>query len=126
MKNVLDRAPERIELEVGGNVYQKLDKYEIEILSFLVSLIMVKSISMEPVLKKFALAEARRAEKFLTEDLRRQSETQKRSLFVKIFDDLFNLKIDVVQDRRLFKVRVADYLSRSSHFHEQEWKPSTG
>lgn len=122
MKDVLDRAAERIELEVGGNVYQKLDKYEIEILTFLVSLIMVKSISLEPVLKKFALAEARRAEKFLTEDLRRQSETQKRSLFVKIFDDLFDLKIDVAEDQRLFKVRVADYLSRSSHFHEQEWK----
>ena len=122
MKDVIDRAAERVELEVGGSVYEKLDKYEIEILTFLVSLIMVKSISLEPVLKKFALAEARRAEKFLTEDLRRQSETQRRSLFAKIFDDLFKLKIDVAQDGRLFKVSVADYLSRSSHFHEQEWK----
>ena len=122
MKDVIDRAAERVELEVGGSVYEKLDRYEIEILTFLVSLIMVKSISLEPVLKKFALAEARRAEKFLTEDLRRQSETQRRSLFAKIFDDLFKLKIDVAQDGRLFKVSVADYLSRSSHFHEQEWK----
>jgi DNA primase large subunit len=83
---------------------------------------MVKSISLEPVLRKFALAEARRAEKFLTEDLKRQSETQRQLLFAKIFDDLFKLKIDVAGDGRLFKVRVADYLSRSSHFHEQEWK----
>lgn len=122
MKDIINRAAERVELEVGGGVYEKLDKYEIEILTFLVSLIMVKSISLEPVLKKFALAEARRAEKFLTEDLRRQSETQRRSLYAKIFDDLFKMKIDVAQDGRLFKVRVADYLSRSSHFHEQEWK----
>lgn len=122
MKDIIDRAAERVEIEVGGNMYDKLDRYEIEILTFLVSLIMVKSISLEPVLKKFALAEARRAEKFLTEDLKRQSETQRRSLFAKIFDDLFKLKIDVAGDGRLFKVRVADYLSRSSHFHEQEWK----
>jgi DNA primase large subunit len=122
MKDIIDRAAERIELEVGGSVYEKLDKYEIEILTFLVSLIMVKSIGLESVLKKFALAEARRAEKFLTADLRRQSEMQRRSLFAKIFDDLFKLKIDAAQDGRLFKVRVADYLSRSSHFYEQEWK----
>lgn len=122
MKDVIDRAYERVEIEVGGSVYEKLDRYEIEILTFLVSLIMVKSISLEPVLKKFSLAEARRAEKFLTEDLKRQNETQKQSLFAKIFDDLFKLKIDVAEGRRLFKVKVADYLTRSSHFHEQEWK----
>jgi DNA primase large subunit len=122
MKGLIDRAVERVEMEVSGGVYEKLDKYEIEILTFLVSLIIVKSIGLEPVNKKFALAEARRAEKFLTEDLRRQSETQKRSLFAKIFDDLFRMKIEVAEDGRLFKVGVADYLSRSSHFHEQEWK----
>ena len=122
MKDVIERAAERVEIEVGGNMYDKLDRYEIEILTFLVSLIMVKSISLEPVLKKFALAEARRAEKFLTEDLKRHSEIQRQSLFAKIFDDLFKLKIDAAGDGRFFKVRVADYLSRSSHFHEQEWK----
>jgi DNA primase large subunit len=122
MRDVIDRAAERIEIEVGGNMYDKLDRYEIEILTFLVSLIMVKSISLEPVLRKFALAEARRAEKFLIEDLKHQSEIQRRSLFTKIFDNLFNLRIEVAEDGRLFKVRIADYLSRSSHFHEQEWK----
>lgn len=122
MNDVIDRAAERIEMEAGGSVYEKLDRYEIEILTFLVSLIMVKSIGLEPVLRKFALAEARRAEKFLTEDLRQQSAMQKQSLFAKIFDDLFKLKIDVAESGRLFKVKVADYLARSSHFHEQEWK----
>jgi DNA primase large subunit len=122
IRDVIDRAAERVEAEVSGNIYDKLDRYEIEILTFLVSLIIVKSIGMEPVLRKFALAEARRAEKFLTEDLKRQNELQRRSLFAKIFDDLFRLKIEVAEDGRLFKVRVADYLSRSAHFHEQEWK----
>src|SRR5438128_1719353 len=77
---------------------------------------------MEPVLKKFALAEARRAEKFLTEDLKRQNDVQRQALFSKIFYDLFGLKIDATGDGRLFKVKVPDYLARSSRFHEQEWK----
>ena len=25
-------------------------------------------------------------------------------------------------DKRLFKVKISDYLERSSHFHEQQWK----
>ncbi len=121
--NVIERAVERVETGAAGGVYESLERYEIEILTFLVSLIIVKSIGLEQVLRKFALAEARRAEKFLTEDLRKQSDLQRRSLFAKIFDDLFRLRIEpATDDKRLFKVRVADYLSRSSHFHELEWK----
>ncbi|HKU48824.1 MAG TPA: hypothetical protein VJP79_02640, partial [Nitrososphaera sp.] len=96
MASVLDIAEERVEAGATGNVYEKLGRrFESEVLTFLVSLILVKSIGLEPVLRKFALAEARRAEKFLTEDLRHQSELQRRSLFSKIFDDLFKLKITV-------------------------------
>lgn len=122
MANVLQRAVERVEAGAAGTVYENLERYEIEILTFLVSLIIVKSIALEPVLRKFALAEARRAEKFLTDDLRKQNDQQKRSLFSKIFEDLFKLKIEAAVDNRVFKVKVADYLSRSAHFHEQEWK----
>ncbi|HYY40136.1 MAG TPA: hypothetical protein VE692_02700, partial [Nitrososphaera sp.] len=86
MKDIIDRAAERIEIGVHGKIYDKLERYEIEILTFLISLVIAKSIGIEPVLRKFALAEARRAEKFLTEDLKRQSETQRRPLFAKIFE----------------------------------------
>src|SRR2546422_6321781 len=106
MKDIIERAAERIEEGAGGRIYDKLDRYETEILTFLVALIMVKSIGMEPVLKKFALAEARRAEKFLTEDLKRQNDVQRQALFSKIFYDLFGLKIDATGDGRLFKVKV--------------------
>jgi DNA primase large subunit len=122
MKYIIDRAVERVELEVDGKLYDKLERYEVEILTFLVSLVIIKSIGIDQVLRKFALAEARRAEKFLTEDLRKQNENKKGSLFMKIFEDLFKLRIVVSEDRRLFKVRVVDYLARASHFHEQEWK----
>lgn len=121
-QDIIERAAERVRTAAAGTVYEKLDRYEAEILTFIVTLIMVKSVGLEPVLRKYALAEARRAEKFLTEDLKRQSDAQKRALFSKIFDDLFHLKIDMTADGRLFKVRVTDYLMRSSHFHEQEWK----
>ncbi|HJS82390.1 MAG TPA: hypothetical protein VJ742_06095, partial [Nitrososphaera sp.] len=123
MAGVLDRAAERVEEGATGNVYEKLERYEIEVLTFLVSLIIVKSIGLEPVLRKFALAEARRAEKFLTEDFKKHNELQMRSLFSKIFEDIFHLKIGLAEeDKRLFRIKVTDYLSRSSHFHEQEWK----
>jgi DNA primase large subunit len=122
MKYIIDRAAERIETEVDGKIYDKLERYEIEILTFIVSLVIVKSVGIDQVVRKFALAEARRAEKFLTEDLRKASEIRRRSVFTKIIEDLFKLRIIVSEDQRLFKVRVADYLARASHFHEQEWK----
>jgi DNA primase large subunit len=123
LANVVDRAVQRIEVAASGGVYEQLERYEVEVLTFLVALIVVKTVGLEPLIRKFALAEARRAEKFLTQDLKRQNELQKRSLFSKIFEDLFHLKIGLSEgDNRLFKVRVTDYLSRSSHFHEQEWK----
>lgn len=122
MADIIRRAEERIQAGVSGKVYGKLDRYETEILTFLVTLIMVKSIGMEPVLKKYALAEARRAEKFLTEDLKKQNDAQRQALLSKIFGDIFCLTIGTTDDGRLFKVKVTDYLARSSHFHEQEWK----
>src|ERR687886_3089324 len=65
MKYIIDRAEERIEIAIDGKVYDKLERYEIEILTFLISLILVKFIGIESILRKFALAEARRAEKFI-------------------------------------------------------------
>ena len=122
MKYIIDRAADRIETEVDGKLYDNLERYEIEILTFLICLVIVKSIGFDQVLRKFALAEARRAEKFLTEDLRKQSTIKRGYIFTKIFEDLFKLKIVTSEDQRLFKVRVVDYLARASHFHEQEWK----
>jgi DNA primase large subunit len=122
MADIIQRAAERVHAGVSGKVYDRLERYETEIITFLVTLILVKSIGLEPVLKKYALAEARRAEKFLTEDLKRQNEDQRQALLSKIFGDLFGLAISVTEDGRLFKVKVTDYLARSSHFHEQEWK----
>ena len=125
MKHVIDRAAERIEVEITkGLVYEKLDKYEIEILTFLVTLIIAKSIGSESILKKYSLFEAMRAEKYLTEDLRKERNNErKRLLLFKIFEDLFKINVDLdSKDNNLFKVRVTDYLTRAPNFHEEEWK----
>ena len=125
MKHVIDRAAERIEIEITkGLVYEKLDKYEIEILTFLVTLIIAKSIGSESILKKYSLFEAMRAEKYLTEDLRKERNNErKRLLLFKIFEDLFKINVDLdSKDNNLFKVRVTDYLTRAPNFHEEEWK----
>src|SRR5919202_7128101 len=39
MKYIIDRAIERIEIAVDGKVYDKLERYENEILTFLISII---------------------------------------------------------------------------------------
>jgi DNA primase large subunit len=125
MKHVIDRAAERIEIEITkGLVYEKLDKYEVEILTFLVTLIIAKSIGSESILKKYSLFEAMRAEKYLTEDLRKERNNErKRLLLFKIFEDLFKINVDLdSKDNNLFKVRVTDYLTRAPNFHEEEWK----
>jgi len=121
MKHIINRAAERMETElINGMIYQKLDKYEVEILTFLVTLMMAKSIGIEIILKKHSLFEAMRAERFLSEDLKKEkSEQKKRLLLSKIFEELFKVTVDIDSaDNRLFKVRVTDYLIRASHFHE--------
>jgi DNA primase large subunit len=65
-----------------------------------------------------------RAEKFLTEDLKRERNEERRQLLIsKIFVDLFKIRVEINnEDYRSFKVKVNDYLFRASKFHEQEWK----
>ncbi|HKG86996.1 MAG TPA: hypothetical protein VKA95_01615 [Nitrososphaeraceae archaeon] len=125
MSHIIERAVERIETEITkGLVYEKLDKYEIEILTFLVTLMIAKSIGIESILKKYSLFEAMRTEKYLTEDLRKERNNErKRLLLFKIFEDLFKINVDLdSKDTNLFKVRVTDYLTRALNFHEEEWK----
>ncbi|AFU58550.1 DNA primase, large subunit [Candidatus Nitrososphaera gargensis Ga9.2] len=123
-KDIIETAIERIETEASGRLYEKLDRFQREVFIFLATLIIVKSIGIESVLRKYSLFEAMRAEKFLTEDLKRERNEQKRRLLLfKIFKELFNVDIDIdADDERLFKVKITDYLKRASHFHEQEWK----
>ena len=125
MKNIIERSAQRLEGEIrNGKLYENPGRYEIEILTFLVSLMMVKCIGNDTISRKHSLFEALRAEKFLTEDLKKERNEGRRQLLLsKIFFDLFKVQVEIDdEDNRIFKVRVNDYLSRASKFHEQEWK----
>lgn len=123
MIHIINRAAEKLENELKGKVYLNLDEYEIEIMTFLVSLLLIKSIGLEEVSKKCSLFEAMRVEKFLSSDLSNERSSQKKRLLVeKIFQELFNINIDFDSKSSICKLSVPDYLHRASRMHEQEWK----
>ncbi|MGD1836500.1 MAG: DNA primase [Nitrososphaeraceae archaeon] len=122
--HVIDRAQERIESAIfQGKIFSNLEKYDVELFTFLISLIMIKHINIEHILKKFSLFEAMRAEKFLVRDLNLNKDYKRKyELISKIFIDVFKLKMDLDQKTSLFKISVPDYIKRAVLFHEQEWK----
>ena len=123
MIHIINRAVEKLENELKGKIYSNLDEYEIEIMTFLVSLLLIKSIGLEEVSKKCSLFEAMRVERFLSTDLSIERSSQKKKLLVqKIFQDLFDINIDVDSTSSICKLSVADYLLRASKMYEQEWK----
>ena len=123
MIHIINRAVEKLENELKGKIYSNLDEYEIEIMTFLVSLLLIKSIGLEEVSKKCSLFEAMRVERFLSTDLSVERSSQKKKLLVqKIFQELFNINIDFDSTSSICKLTIADYLLRASLMYEQEWK----
>jgi DNA primase large subunit len=84
------------------------------------AIILLKLTGMNTLIKRFALAEARRAEKFLERDLSNLSDKSKEELARKIIYDLFGVEIKKQED--YFIMPVSDYLKHSVNFHEREWK----
>ncbi len=123
--HIIERAIKRIEFAlVQGKVFNDLEKYDIELFTFLVSLIIMKYIDEDWAIKRFSLFEARRVEKFLITDLLKEKDQIKKNLIIsRIFRELFQL--DVESDPKktnLFKMNISDYLQRATQFNEEEWK----
>ena len=124
MRVFIDTAMKRIRTAADGGVYEILpdapDKRRImiETLSFLVAVILLKLCGMQTLVRRFALAEARRAEKNLEVDLRIYP-ADKFELAKRLIGDLFSVNIERVDDDLL--VPVQDYLIRAANFHEREW-----
>jgi DNA primase large subunit len=125
LRHIVERASNRLRTEIiHGKPDYSLERHEIEILTFLVGILIIKAINSENLTKKHCLSEALRAEKFLVRDLKAQGDlSNKKLLIFKVFKEL--LKMDVVPSLKyqlMFEVKVTDYLKRSHLFHEQEWK----
>jgi len=125
LSHIVKKTKKRIELEViEGKVFTELEKFDIELFTFLVSLIIMKCIGIESAIKKFSLFESMRVERFLISDLLREKDITKKNLLLsKIFNDLFqlNVKFDDI-NKNLFKIKISDYLKRANEFNEVEWK----
>ncbi len=127
MSFIINRSFDKIESFIKNNetrYYYKIDKFEIEILTFLASLLILRATSIDIVTKRFALLESMRFEKYLIDDLKNSfKDEKKRLILLKIFKEVF--KIDVYAETKtieVYKIRVLDYIKRSIIFHEQEWK----
>ena len=129
LKQLIDKAFERIQVAADGKIYKsdligdqvsKEAALPREIFSFLLAIVLLKLSGMHTLIKRFALAEARRAEKYLEKDLANISDESKKELAIRIIDDLFSVQVEKLDN--YFIIPVSDYLKHSINFHEREWK----
>ena len=129
LKQLISKAFERIQVAADGKIYNsdlignqvsKEAALPREVFSFLLAIVLLKLSGMHTLIKRFALAEARRAEKYLEKDLGNISDESKNQLAIKIIDNLFLVKIK--KSDEYFIIPVSDYLKHSINFHEREWK----
>ncbi len=129
LKQLIEKAYERILVAADGKIYQSdLDGDHVskeaalprEVFSFLLAIVLLKLSGMHTLIKRFALAEARRAEKYLEKDLANISDESKNQLAIRVIDDLFSVQVEKSND--YFVIPASDYLKHSINFHEREWK----
>lgn len=124
LKPIIEKAYKRIEVSATGKIYRSeissLEELDLEVFSFLIAIILLKLSGMNTLIKRFSLAEARRAEKYLEKDLANFSNKTKEDLAIKIIKDLFSVNVKKQND--YFVIAVPEYLKRSVGFHEREWK----
>jgi DNA primase large subunit len=123
-KPLIEKAYGRILIASSGGIYrsdtEKIENPDMEILSFIVAIILLKAAGINILTRRFSLAEARRAEKYLQQDLWLSRDKKNLELPLKIIQELFAVKVTIENDE--FVIRVPDYLQRAVHFHEKEWK----
>ncbi len=129
LKHIIVMAYKRISVAADGKIYQSdLDGDQAskeavlprEVFSFLLAIVLLKLSGMHTLIKRFALAEARRAEKYLEKDLANISDESKNQLAIRVINDLFSVQVKKLDDN--FVIPVSDYLKHSINFHEREWK----
>lgn len=125
LEPIRDKAFERVSAAVDeGKVYNPSvksgDQLPQEVLSFLLAVILLKMGGARSLAKKFAMQEARGAEKQLEKDLGRAHTASQILLATEIIWDLSGMRIQ--KQENYFVVAVHEYLQRSVTFHAREWK----
>jgi DNA primase large subunit len=117
-QNVLDRAEERVVQAIKNlKVTPKIEDRELEIMSFPVALMLVKSTNLEHVMSRYALAEAMRAELLMKEE-------KDPKVIEELFRNSIGLELEHSSSPSLppFRIPISEYLKRASKFHKTEWK----
>ncbi len=123
---IVEKAYGRIVVATSGQIYDSqrfekidydADEIDMEVLSFIVAIILLKSTNINTLARRFSLSEARRAEKHLENDLK---QNKKVNFSLKIIQELFSIQVKVDNDE--FLMSVPAYVQRAVHFHEKEWK----
>ena len=128
LKIIVDKAYERIESAAEEKTYKPEvdDSNEkdlvlpLNVFSFLIAIVLLKLSGLNTLINKFALAEARRAEKFLQRDLISNSSKTSEEFATKIFHEIFSVTIKKSGEH--FVIPISDYLRHAVNFHELDWK----
>ncbi len=129
LKQLIEKAFNRIQVAADGKIYKSdiigdqisnESTLPREVFSFLLAIVLLKLSGMHTLIKRFSLAEARRAEKYLEKDLANISDESKKQLAIRVIDDLFSVHVEKLDD--YFVISISDYLKHSINFHEREWK----
>jgi DNA primase large subunit len=128
LKLIIDKAYDRIKTAADGGIYKSelIDNQALndsilprEVFSFLIAVILLKLSGMNTLIKRFALAESRLAEKYLEKDLGNASRSRE-ELAKQIISELFGVELNKVEQD--FTIPIENYVIHSVHFHEREWK----
>ena len=103
LKKIVDNAFERIITASEGRIFKSdptsnNSALPLEIFSFLIAVILLKLSGMNTLIRRFSLAEARRAEKFLEKDLMNHQDDTKAKHSLKILRELFSLTEDIIDE----------------------------
>ncbi|MEM2338824.1 MAG: DNA primase large subunit PriL [Nitrososphaerales archaeon] len=118
--NIIQRAKERIKDAINKRMVSKeIQKAEVDILSFPIALLIVRMCNNDYLASIYSLAEAIRIEEFL--------KYERKSIISHIFKTVLNIDvIEVLEDNLMhqfdYKIKIKEYLKRSTQFHELEWK----
>lgn len=118
-KEVLKRAEGRVleSIKTFKVSDKKEENRDVEIMSFPVALMLVRSTNLNHLMDRYSLAEAVRVE-----DLLKREDDQRK--IEDIFETFLKIKLEhgSIAGYPSFKVDIPDYLKRAVNFHKPEWK----